>query len=363
MTVAPKPHAYLHQLESYHIGAKPPQKYRLRLSHNEGPFGPSPKALAAYAAAAADAHRYPDYTYHALRQAIAAHFGLQADRVVCGNGSDDLITLLPRIYAGVGDDIMFSRYGFSVYPLTPHMVGAHGIAVPEDDMRQTIDRLISHLTPKTKLVFMANPNNPTGQMFTRDDVLRLHAALPQGALLVYDAAYADFVTDNRYTDGFDLARQFNNVVVLRTFSKIHALGGLRIGFAYAQPDIIDAINRVRNPFNVSAAAEAAAMASMLDKVHLEKSRNHNAEWREWMLGKLRGRNDVKAYDSQGNFILIDFFAPEKAKGMYEHLLSCGIQIRPMTSYQLPNHLRLTIGRAEDVQELWEAMEYYLKQHA
>lgn len=363
MTNLPQPLPHISKLKAYTSGASKPmgvKDYRMRLSHNEGAFGPSPKALAAYASASTNIHRYPDYTYVALRQAIAAHFGLQTDRVICGQGSDQLITLLPHVYAGPGDDIVFSQYGFSVYATTPGLVGANAVVVPEENVHQTVDRLIAHFTPRTKLFYLANPNNPTGQMFTRDDVLRLHAALPPTAIFVYDAAYADFVTDANYADGFEFARQFPNFMVLRTFSKIHALAGLRIGFGYAQPHIIDALNRARDPFNICVSGEAAVIASLHDKEFWEKSRNHNAQWREWMYVKLRTRNDIDVYPSQGNYIMFNMRGDARAKALYEHLLSCGIQIRPMLSYNLPSHLRLTIGKPDDMKELWEAMDYFFK---
>ena len=222
-----------------------------KLSSNEGALGPSPKAMAAYAKAAAELHRYPDGDSERLRAAIGRHYGLDAKRIVCGAGSDELLNLLVRAYCGPGDELLYSQFGFLMYPINALGVGATPVAAPEKDYRCDVDAMLAKVTDKTRVVCLANPNNPTGTYITKDEVRRLHAGLPKNVLLVIDAAYAEYVSRNDYESGVELVDQAENVVMTRTFSKIYGLGGLRLGWMYGPAGIIDVMSRLRQPFNVN----------------------------------------------------------------------------------------------------------------
>ena len=251
----------------------------IRLASNEGALGPSPRAMEAYQRVAGELHRYPDGGSKDLRNAIAKRFGLDAERIVCGAGSDELISLLIRAYAGPGDEVLYPEHGFLMYPIGAKSVGATPVKAPETNLTTDVDHLLAHVTPRTKLVFVANPNNPTGTYITAEEMARLHAGLPSNVVLVIDAAYAEYMNSNDYSAGQELVDRHPNVVMTRTFSKIFALGSLRLGWAYCPAGIADVLNRVRGPFNVSAAAQAAGVAAVEDAEFLERSRTHNEQWR------------------------------------------------------------------------------------
>jgi len=258
----------------------------IRLASNESALGPSRKAIAAYRALADEIHRYPDGSAQELREALGQRHGVDPARIVCGAGSDELITLLLRCYAGPGDEVLYSRHGFLMYPINALAAGAAPIAVPERELTTDVDAVLARVTERTRLVFIANPNNPTGTYLGAQDVARLHAGLPPSVLLAIDAAYAEFVNRNDYDPGIALVNRADNVVMLRTFSKIYALGGLRLGWAYCPPAIADVLNRVRSPFNVSAAAQAAGIAAVEDIEALNRARAHNAHWLPWFSVRL-----------------------------------------------------------------------------
>jgi len=220
-----------------------------KLSSNEGALGPSPKAMAAYAKAQAELHRYPDGDSTKLRAAIGRHYGLDAERIVCGAGSDELINLLVRAYAGPGDELLYSQFGFLMYPINALGVGATPVAAPEKDYCADVDAMLTKVSDKTRVVCLANPNNPTGSYVTKDDIRRLHAGLPKNVLLVIDAAYAEYVSRNDYESGVELVDQAENVVMTRTFSKIYGMGGLRLGWLYGPAGIVDVIGRLRQPLD------------------------------------------------------------------------------------------------------------------
>jgi len=236
----------------------------IRLASNESALGPSPKAVAAYRALAGEIHRYPEGDAEELREALGRRHGLDPARIVCGAGSDELITLLLRCYAGPGDEVLYSRHGFLMYPINAMAVGATPVAALERDLTTDVDALLAGVTDRTRIVFIANPNNPTGTYLGAQELARLHAGLRPSVLLVIDAAYAEFVNRNDYEPGIALVNRADNVVMLRTFSKIYALAGLRLGWAYCPPAIADVLNRVRSPFNVSSAAQAAGEAAVED---------------------------------------------------------------------------------------------------
>src|SRR5436305_7507571 len=258
----------------------------IRLASNESALGPSPKAIAAYQALAGDIFRYPDGSAADLRQTLGRAHGLDPDRIVCGSGSDELIALLQRGYAGPGAEVLYSRHGFLMYPIGTLAVGATPVAVPERELTADIDGFLARVTERTRLVFIANPNNPTGTYLSADDLARLHAGLPKHVVLAIDAAYAEFVNRNDYEPGIALVNRAENVVMLRTFSKIYALGGLRLGWAYCPLAIADLLNRVRSPFNVSAAAQAAGIAAVDDVEAFNRARAHIEQWLPWFSERL-----------------------------------------------------------------------------
>jgi histidinol-phosphate aminotransferase len=318
-----------------------------KLSSNETPLGPSPKAIAAYQAAAAHLHDYPDGQSTALREAIGKSFGLDPARIVCGAGSDELLNLLAHAYLGPGDEAIHTRHGFLVYPIWTLAAGATPVAVPETEYTADVDAILSAVTERTRIVFLANPNNPTGTYLPFDEIKRLHAALPAHVLLVLDAAYAEYVRRNDYESGIELVATTENTVMCRTFSKIHGLAAMRLGWLYGPAHIVDALNRIRGPFNVNTPAMAAGIASMEDATHQEVSRAHNERWLAWLSAEI-GKLGLTVTPSVANFLLIHFPSCKgrTAKEADEFLTARGLILRRLEAYKLPNALRLTVGGEE-----------------
>ena len=329
-----------------------------KLSSNEGALGPSPKAMAAYAAVAADLHRYPDGDCAALRGAIGRHYGLDAKRIVCGAGSDELLNLLVRAYCGPGDQLLYSQYGFMMYPINALGVGAAPVAAPEKDYRTDIDAMLSSVTDRTRVVCLANPNNPTGSYVTKDDVRRLHAALPKNVLLVIDAAYAEYVSKNDYDSGVELVDQAENVVMTRTFSKIYGLGGLRLGWMYGPAGIVDVMSRLRQPFNVNAAAQAAGIAALFDIAHTDASRANNDTWLPWLSRELAALG-LAPRPSVGNFVLVGFGSKDRAAAANDWMMNDGLIPRMVGGYGLPDHVRITIGTENEVRAVKESLARFV----
>ena len=327
----------------------------IKLSSNEGALGPSPKAVAAYRSVGADVHRYPDGSAKRLRSLLAERWGLEADNIVCGKGSDDVLQLLAHAYCGQGDEVLYSKHGFLIYPLAAKSCGATPVTAPETDLTTSVDALLAKVTDKTRIVFVANPNNPTGTYISSDELRRLHAGLPSDVLLVIDAAYAEFVDANDYEDGSALVRDFSNVVMTRTFSKIFGMGGLRLGWAYCPPAIADVLNRIRGPFNVSSPALAAGEAALMDRDFFDLVRRHNLYWRTWLAEELTGLG-LRVVPSATNFLLVRF--PD-AKAADAFLRSRGIIVRRVDSYGLPDYLRITIGREDEVRAVAETLAEFL----
>jgi histidinol-phosphate aminotransferase len=327
-----------------------------KLSSNESPLGPSPKAVAAYRELAAELHRYPDGHCKLLRQAIARRHNLDPAAIVCGAGSDELIGLLVRAYAGPGDEVLYSRHGFLMYPLAALAAGAHPVAAPETALRADVDALLAHVTSRTRLVFLANPNNPTGSYLTGAELQRLRAKLPADVVLVIDAAYAEYATAPDYDSGLALARDTLNTVTMRTFSKLFGLAALRLGWMTAAPKIVDVMNRVRGPFNVSLPAQVAGVAALEDAEHAERARGHNATWLPWLTGQLEALG-LRVHPSLGNFILVEFpLTPGRdSHAANAHLEAMGIIPRQMDAYGLPHCLRITIGLAEENRRVAEVL--------
>lgn len=316
-----------------------------KLSSNESPVGASPHAVAAFSAAASSLERYPDGSAAALRGAIAQRYGLAAERIVCGAGSDELLQLLAHAYLGEGDEAIYSQYGFLVYPIAIAANGAKAVIAPEKDFATDVDAMISCLSPRTRMVFLANPNNPTGTYIPFSEVKRLHQALPPHVLLVLDAAYAEFVQNNDYKSGIALVSEFDNVVMTRTFSKIYGLAALRLGWAYCPAHVADVLNRIRGPFNVSSAALAAGVAAIADQSFMDMALAHNSTWLQRLAKDISGLG-ITVTPSVGNFLLLHFPAGKTAPAADSFLLERGIIVRRMEAYGLPQALRLSIGSEE-----------------
>src|ERR1700722_18114134 len=318
-----------------------------KLSSNESPLGPSPRAVAAYKAWADRLEDYPDGAATDLREAIGRAFGLDPERIVCGAGSDDLLHLLAAAYLTDGDEAIYTTHGFLIYPIAILATGAKPVVAPETNYTADVDAILKAVTKQTKMVFIANPNNPTGTALSFDEVKRLHRGLPGDVMLVLDAAYAEYVTRNDYEAGIELVATSDNVVMCRTFSKIHGLAALRLGWMYGPALVVDAINRIRGPFNVNAAAMAAGIAAIEDGAHVEAARAHNDKWLAW-LGEEIPKLGLVVTPSVANFVLIHFpQTPGRSAAEADAFLSKrGLILRRVSAYHLPNALRMTIGSEE-----------------
>ncbi len=331
----------------------------IKLSANEGAFGPPPAAAAAYAEAAATLHRYPDGFATALRQAIGARFGLDPGRIVCGAGSDDLIYQLALIYGGHGTELLMSEHGFGLYDIVGRYAGCAIVKAPERHLTTDVDALLAAVTPATRLVFIANPNNPTGTLIDRDALAHLRRNLPADVLLVLDAAYAEYVTRADYEPGAALVEAGDNTVMLRTFSKMWGLGGARLGWAYAPPAVVDALNRVRSPFNVSVPANAAGIAALSEPGWVERCAAHNVRARATLVARLAAIG-LPSAPSETNFILVDLGSAGRAAAADATLRRHGLIVRPVASYGLPAHLRITVGTTEEVELVAAALEAFTR---
>ncbi len=322
----------------------PGQENVIKLSANESALGPSPQAITAYHEAVHQLHRYPDGGCDHLRDALAECFNLDPDRLICGNGSDELIALLVRAYAGPGDDVLVSEYGFLYYAVAARAVGARPVKAPETNYTTDVDKLIDAVTPQTRIVFLANPNNPTGSYLPHSEMTRLLAGLPQRVLVVLDAAYAEYVEENDYEAGAEWVHMYDHVVMIRTFSKIFALSALRIGWGYGPPDVMDVLNRLRGPFSVNGPAQAAAVGALKDRNFLEQSITHTRHWRIWLTKELRDI-DLTVYPSVANFLLVEFPGGKQcnAAAAADFLKQKGILARKVDNYGLPHCLRFTVG--------------------
>ncbi len=332
-----------------------------KLSSNESPLGASPKAKEAYRALADSLELYPDGGAHDLRDALAARHGLNPERIVCGSGSDELLELLAHAYLGPGDEAIYTQYGFLVYPIAIKANGATPIIAPETDLTADVDAILNKVTGKTKMVFLANPNNPTGTYLPFDEVKRLHAGLPEGCILVLDAAYAEYVRRNDYQAGIELVSAAHNVVMTRTFSKAYGLAGLRLGWLYGPEAIVDVLNRVRGPFNVNAAAIAAGVAAVEDEEHLQRAVAHNDKWLPWLTRELQALG-LEVTPSIGNFILVHFPDEDgrRAADADAYLGKRGLILRAMGAYGFANALRASIGTAEANEKLVAALREFLR---
>lgn len=332
-----------------------------KLSSNENPLGASPAAIEAVKKLAERMEFYPDGSANKLREAIGAAHGLNPANIVCTNGSDEAIGMIAQAYLQPGDEAIYSQYGFLVYRNYIQAADATPVIAPEKDERTDVDAILASVTGKTKIVFLANPNNPTGTYVPFEEVRRLHAALPKNVILLLDAAYAEYVRRNDYESGIELVSSNENVVMTRTFSKVHGLGGARIGWIYAPAHIIDTLNRLRGPFNVNAAAIEAGAAAMRDRAHVEKSIAHNDQWLAWLAAELT-KLGLRVTPSVGNFLLIHFPDGGKhtAASADAYLTALGFILRRVTAYGFPNAIRLTVGTDEANRGVIAALADFLK---
>jgi histidinol-phosphate aminotransferase len=345
----PLPRPGVLEIEAYVPGksSAPGVAKVFKLSSNETPLGPSPRAIAAYKACADHLEDYPDGSANALREAIGHAFGLDPDRIVCGAGSDELLNMLARAYLADGDEAVHTTHGFLVYPIATLGTGARPIIAAETDYTASVDAILAAVTKKTKIVFLANPNNPTGTYISFAEVKRLHRSLPPNVLLVLDAAYAEYVRRNDYESGIELVATNENVVMTRTFSKIHGLAALRLGWMFAPADVVAAVNRIRGPFNISAPAIAAGIAAIEDHAHQERAREHNTRWLAWLKDEIE-KLGLKVTPSVANFLLIHFpqTAGKTAKEADAFLTKRGLILRQVGAYKLPHALRMSVGTEE-----------------
>jgi histidinol-phosphate aminotransferase len=361
--VRPVPKPGVMDIEAYVPGksAAPAGVKLHKLSSNENPLGASPAAIEAVQKLAGKMEFYPDGSATKLREVIGAAHGLNPANIVCSNGSDEIIGLLAQTYLEPGDEGIFTEHGFAVYRIYIQAAGAVPVAVRETEERADVDAILAAVTSRTKIVFLANPNNPTGTYIPFEEVRRLHAALPKNVLLLLDAAYAEYVRRNDYESGIELVSSSENVVMTRTFSKVHGLGGVRIGWMYAPSHVIDAMNRMRGPFNVNAAAIEAGAAAMADRAHVEKSIAHNDRWLPWVSEELT-KLGLRVTPSVGNFVLVHFSASGRhtAAAADAYLTSLGYILRRVGGYGFPNALRLTIGTEEANRGVVAALSEFLK---
>jgi histidinol-phosphate aminotransferase len=322
-----------------------PGSNAVKLSANESPLGASPKAIEAFKSVASTLEIYPEGSSKILRTALSDVHGIDPEKIVCGNGSDDLLHLLAQIYLGDGDEAVMNRYGFSVYPIITKAAGAKIIMVDEDDYTADVDAILAAVTPKTKIIWLANPNNPTGTYLTDAEVRRLHAGLRPDILLVIDSAYAEYVTAADYSVGLELVNEAQNVVMVRTFSKM-GLAAARIGWMVGPDHVIDAVHRIRGPFNVNLPGQLAAAAATRDVEFTAKLREHNAKWRDYLTEELNS-NHIRVVPSQANFVMLLFPDAEHAALTFQTLMERGLIVREIgKSYGIENGLRVSIGSEE-----------------
>lgn len=345
-------HPYVPGKSTTESGAK-----AAKLSSNENPLGTSEKARAAFAAHAGGLERYPDAGAIALRDAIAARYDLDPARIIYGNGSDEVLHLAAGAFAGPGDEIIYVKYGFTVYEIAARRVGAVPVIAPDKDYATDVDAILAAVSDKTRIVYIANPNNPTSTYSTREEIARLHAGLPEHVLLVLDHAYAEYIDAGEDDGGMTLAKTAPNVLITRTFSKIYGLAAERIGWGYAAAPIIEAMHRIRLPFSITIAGQNAAIAALGDQDFVEHSRTHNAKWRAWLADEIAklGNAGLRAKDSKANFLLVLFEGKVSAEAAYKGLMEAGYIVRWLPNQGLANGLRITIGTEEETRGVAAAL--------
>jgi len=357
--LAPKPKDWIMAIAPYVPGRSSIDggAKAVKLSSNENALGTSPKAIAAFAAHSGDLARYPDASATELREAIGAKYDLEPDRIIYGTGSDEILHLVAGAYAGPGDEVIHVRYGFTVYEIATRRVGALPVIARDKDYATDIDAILACMTNKTRIVFIANPNNPTGTFTSRAEIARLHANLPNRVMLVIDQAYAEFLDAEDDDGALELARTAPNVIVTRTFSKIHGLAAERIGWGYGSAEAIAAMHRIRAPFCCTIAGQAAAIAAVQDDAWVEQTREHNRVWRAWFseeIGKLSAAS-LRVVPSEANFVLVLFEGALTAETAYAGLMERGYIVRWLPGQGLANGLRITIGTEEETRGVAAAL--------
>ncbi len=338
----------------------PGQTNATKLSSNENPYGPSPKAVEAAHRAVLDMHRYPSTDHAALRDALARTHGLRFDQIICGAGSDEIFTFLCQAYTGPGGEVIVTEHGFSMHRICALAAGAAVVTVEEKDRVVDVDAILEAVGPRTQLIFIANPANPTGTLLPMEDVTRLAHGLPENVLLVLDGAYVEFAPG--YDGGASLVHSLPNVIMTRTFSKLYGLGGMRIGWGYAPTEVIDILNRVRGPFNLSQAALAAAEAALDDTVHIKRTLSENARLRDWMTGAFRDLG-IAVDDSLANYILARFANEAAAADCYDALAKDGLITRKVGGYGFPEGLRITVGDEASCRQVVHCVTQHLNRTA
>ncbi|MGK6318419.1 histidinol-phosphate transaminase [Sphingomonas sp. DT-204] len=356
---APVPKPWIMAIAPYVPGRSTTDDGRkvVKLSSNENPLGTSPAAREAFASAAGRLERYPDAGGAELRETLAAKYGLDPMRIIYGNGSDEILHLAAGAFAGPGDEVIFVKYGFAVYEIAARRVGATPVVAPDKDYATDVDAILAAVTPRTRIVYIANPNNPTGTYAGKAEIARLHAGLPGDVLLVLDHAYAEYIEGEAEDGGMALAESASNVLVTRTFSKMYGLAAERIGWGYASAAIIEAMHRIRLPFSITIAGTAAAIAALGDTGFVEHTRAHNAEWRRWFAEEVAklGNAGLRAVPSQANFVLVLFEGKLTAEAAYKGLMDAGYIVRWLPGQGLPHGLRITVGTEDETRGVAAAL--------
>jgi len=356
---APEPKPWIMAIAPYVPGRSTTDDGRkvAKLSSNENPLGTSPKAREAFLSAASRLERYPDASGTELRDVLADKYGLDPARIIYGNGSDEVLHLAAGAFAGPGDEVIFVKYGFAVYEIAARRVGAVPVIAPDRDYATDVDAILACVTERTKIVYIANPNNPTGTYATKEEIARLHAGLRPDILLVLDHAYAEYIEGDAEDGGMALAETAPNVLVTRTFSKMYGLAAERIGWGYASPAIIEAMHRIRLPFSITIAGTAAAIAALGDTEFVEHTRAHNAEWRAWFSAEIAkmGNAGLRAVPSQANFVLVLFEGKLTAEAAYKGLMDAGYIVRWLPGQGLPHGLRITVGTEDETRGVATAL--------
>jgi histidinol-phosphate aminotransferase len=331
----------------------------IKLSSNENALGASPKVVEGYKKHSEELFRYPDGSSAKLREAIANKYNINEGRIVCGAGSDEIISFLTHAFCDIDDEVLYSQHGFLMYPISAKRVGAKPVSAAEFNLTANVDNLLAKISDKTKIIFIANPNNPTGSYLNNLEIERLIQGVPKNIIIVLDLAYAEFVTTSDYPDGVQMVNKYDNVVMLRTFSKIYGLASIRLGWSYSSEYIADVLNRVRGPFNITGSAQMAGVLALSDDKFVEESKAHNSKWLKIFNLALKDLN-IKTYPSVANFILIDFLSIKNCQKANDYFLDNGVIFREMSAYGLPNCLRMTIGNEEENKQVLELFKKMIK---
>ena len=336
---------------------KPEEQNVIKLSSNENPYGPSRKSIDAITRHAAEVHLYPSTDHSELRRSIAARFGLNDKNIICGVGSDEIISFLCQAFSGPGDEVIHTEHGFAMYKISTLAAGATPVEVRENNRYTDVDAILDACSKRTKLIFIANPNNPTSTMINVSEVQRLADGIPEHCILVLDGAYAEYVPN--FDGGASLIEKRENIFMTRTFSKMYGLGGLRIGWGNGSKQVVDILHRIRGPFNLSTLALAAANSALSDVDYVDKCRNENSRLREWLSNSLANLG-IESEKSHANFILAHFKGSDEACACYKFLNNEGLLVRQVANYNLPNCLRITIGDEAACKRVYESIRRFLE---